>query len=235
MNAHVCIIASPHLSLGNYMTKNLKLFLAGLAISFFGSMAPGTLNMTTLQVSAFDSVQSALWFACGAVIIEMIYAALAVTLLHRIKIPKRWRASAEWIFVFGLIFYGGYVLYAQFFNAPSPTIEKVDFSGSAFFFGMSLSVVNPFQVPFWMFWGTLLKQRNILDESSSAILIYTISAGTGAFSLLAGYAILGGENRLWINAHQFEFMVFYGSVFLLLGILQAWRSAMGNRNRSGVE
>jgi threonine/homoserine/homoserine lactone efflux protein len=214
------------------MTKNLKLFLAGLAISFFGSMAPGTLNMTTLQVSAFDSVQSALWFAFGAVIIEMIYAALAVTMLHRIKIPKKWKKTAEWIFVAGLICYGSYVLYSQFFNAPSPTIEKVSFSGSSFFFGMSLSFVNPFQVPFWMFWGTLLKQRNILDQSTNSILLYTFSAGTGAFSLLAGYAILGVENRLWINAHQFEFMVFYGSVFLLLGILQAWRSAMGNRNRT---
>ena len=217
------------------MTKNLKLFLAGLAISFFGSMAPGTLNMTTLQVSAFDSVQSALWFALGAVIIEMLYAVLAVTLLHRIKIPLKGRETAEWIFVTGLICYGSYVLYSQFSNAPSPTIEKVSFSGSAFFFGMSLSLVNPFQVPFWMFWGTLLKQRNMLDQSTSSILTYTISAGIGAFSLLAGYAILGGESRLWINAHQFEFMVFYGSVFLLLGILQAWRSAMGNGNRTSVQ
>jgi threonine/homoserine/homoserine lactone efflux protein len=214
------------------MTKNLKLFLAGLAISFFGSMAPGTLNMTTLHVSAFDSVQSALWFAFGAVIIEMVYAALAVTLLHRIKVPLKWKETAEWIFVFGLISYGGFVLYSQFFNAPSPTIEKVSFSGSAFFFGMSLSFVNPFQVPFWMFWGTLLKQRNILEQNTNSILLYTISAGMGAFSLLAGYAILGGENRLWINAHQVEFMVFYGSVFLLLGILQAWRTAMGKRNRT---
>lgn len=214
------------------MTKNLKLFFAGLAISFFGSMAPGTLNMTTLHVSAFDSVQSALWFAFGAVIIEMVYAALAVTLLHRIKVPLKWKETAEWIFVFGLISYGGFVLYSQFFNAPSPTIEKVSFSGSAFFFGMSLSFVNPFQVPFWMFWGTLLKQRNILEQNTTSILLYTISAGIGAFSLLAGYAILGGENRFWINAHQVEFMVFYGSVFLLLGILQAWRSAMGNRNRT---
>ena len=195
-------------------------------------MAPGTLNMTTLQVSAFDSVQSALWFAFGAVIIEMLYAALAVTMLHRIKIPIKWKKTAEWIFVAGLICYGSYVLYSQFFNAPIPTIEKVSFSGSAFFFGMSLSFVNPFQVPFWMFWGTLLKQRNILDQSTNSILLYTFSAGTGAFSLLAGYAFLGGENRLWINAHQFEFMIFYGSVFLLLGILQAWRSAMGIRNRT---
>ena len=214
------------------MTKNLKLFLAGLAISFFGSMAPGTLNMTTLQVSAFDSVQSALWFAFGAVIIEMLYAAFAVTLLHRIKIPMKWKETAEWLFVIGLMSYGGYVLYSQFFNAPSPTIEKVSFSGSAFLFGMSLSFVNPFQVPFWMFWGTLLKQRNILDQSATSILMYTMSAGIGAFSLLAVYAVLGGENRQWINAHQFEFMVFYGSVFLLLGIFQAWRSAMGNRHRT---
>ena len=214
------------------MTKNLQLFLAGLAISFFGSMAPGTLNMTTLQVSAFDSVQSALWFAFGAVIIEMLYAAFAVTLLHRIKIPMKWKETAEWLFVIGLMSYGGYVLYSQFFNATTPTIEKVSFSGSAFLFGMSLSFVNPFQVPFWMFWGTLLKQRNILDQSATSILMYTMSAGIGAFSLLAVYAILGGENRQWINAHQFEFMVFYGSVFLLLGILQAWRSAMGNRHRT---
>ena len=217
------------------MTQSIKLFLAGLAISFFGSMAPGTLNMTTLQVSAFDSVSAALWFAFGAVLIEMLYAAFAVTMLHRIKIPLTWKTSAEWIFTFGLLMYGGYVLYSEFFQAPSPTIEKATFTGSAFFFGMSLSFVNPFQVPFWMFWGTLLKQRNILDQRPSSVLIYTVSAGTGAFLLLASYAILGGENRLWINAHQFEFMVFYGGVFLLLGFIQARRNTVGNRNRSHSE
>ena len=82
------------------MTKNLKLFLAGLAISFFGSMAPGTLNMTTLHVSAFDSVQSALWFAFGAVIIEMVYAALAVTLLHRSRVDFCIWINQLWRFCF---------------------------------------------------------------------------------------------------------------------------------------
>ncbi len=217
------------------MKRHATLFFTGLAISFFGSLAPGTLNMTTLHISAFDSVAAALWFAFGAVLIEMLYAALAVTLLHRIKIPSSWKKSAEWTFVFGLLAYGGFVLYSEFFNAPSPTLEKVSFSGSAFFFGMSLSFVNPFQVPFWMFWGTLLKQRNILEQHTRAVVIYTVSAGSGAFLLLATYAIVGGENRLWINAHQFEFMVFYGSVFLLLGLIQAWRNTVGNRNRSGVE
>jgi threonine/homoserine/homoserine lactone efflux protein len=228
-------MASQHLNWVDGMTRNIKLFLAGLAISFFGSMAPGTLNMTTLQVSAFDSVGAALWFAFGAVLIEMLYAALAVTMLHRIKIPLTWKTSAEWIFTFGLLAYGGYVVYSEFFQESTPTIEKANFTGSAFFFGMSLSFINPFQVPFWMFWGTLLKQRNILDQNTSSVFIYTVSSGSGAFLLLASYAILGGENRMWINADHLEFMVFYGSVFLLLGFIQAWRNTVGNRNRSRVE
>lgn len=217
------------------MTQNFKLFLAGLGISFFGSMAPGTLNLTTLQVSVFDSVTAALWFAFGAVIIEMLYAALAVTILHRITIPSGWKSGGEWLFVIGLLAYGSYVVYSEFFHATSPTIEKASFTGSAFFFGMSLSFINPFQVPFWMFWGSLLKQRNLLDTRSSSVIIYTLSAGTGAFSLLFLYAIFGVKYRLWIYDHQFEFMVFYGSVFLLLGLIQAWRNLMGNRNRPGIE
>jgi threonine/homoserine/homoserine lactone efflux protein len=90
-------------------------------------------------------------------------------------------------------------------------------------------------MPFWMFWGTLLKRRNILDDSTSSILIYTLSAGIGAASLLVIYAFLGVENRDWINDNQFVFMIFYGSVFLMIGLYQAWRNIVSHLRGSVVE
>ena len=217
------------------MIIKLKLLLIGIAISFFGSMAPGTLNMATIHVSAFDSLDAALWFVFGAVIIEMFYAAFAVTLLHRIKIPNQWKKGVQWLFVIGLISYGGYILYTELFKVESAAIEKISFTGSAFIFGISMSFVTPSQMPFWMFWGTLLKRRNILDDSTSSILIYTLSAGIGAASLLVIYAFLGVENRDWINDNQFIFMIFYGSVFLMIGLYQAWRNIVSHLRGSVVE
>jgi hypothetical protein len=178
---------------------------------------------------------AALWFVFGAVIIEMFYAAFAVTLLHRIKIPNQWKKGVQWLFVIGLISYGGYILYTELFKVESAAIEKISFTGSAFIFGISMSFVTPSQMPFWMFWGTLLKRRNILDDSTSSILIYTLSAGIGAASLLVIYAFLGVENRDWINDNQFIFMIFYGSVFLMIGLYQAWRNIVSHTRSSVVE
>ena len=205
------------------MPNKLKLFGIGIAISFFGSMAPGTLNLTTIHVSVFNSISAALWFVFGAVIIEMFYAAFAVTILHRVQIPNRWKNTVQWIFVACLISYGGYILWTETFKTPSYNIERTSFTGSAFVFGISMSFVTPSQVPFWMFWGTLLKQRNILDHSISSLIIYTLSAGIGASLLLIIYAFLGAENREWINTNQFIFMIFYGSAFLLIGLYQGWK------------
>jgi threonine/homoserine/homoserine lactone efflux protein len=206
------------------MSAKYLLFIAGFGISFFGSMAPGTLNMTTLQISVFNSVEAALTFAFGAVLIEMMYAALAVTLLHRIRIPLTLKRTVEWIFVMGLITYGAFIVYSTGINSPTPTIEKIEFTGSSFLFGVSLSLINPFQVPFWMFWGMLLKKRGILSSTKQSVGIYTLSAGIGAFSLLALYAVLGGSFRFWITAHQREFVLFYGSIFILLGGIQAYKN-----------
>ena len=217
------------------MINGLKLFFAGFGISFFGSIPPGTLNMTTLHLSAFDSINTALWFAFGAIIIEMFYAAFAVTLLHRINVPIQWKKGVEWIFAVVLVIYGGYILYYEILNPTNNTVENVSFSGSAFLFGVSLSFVNPVQVPFWIFWGTVLKQRNLLNNRKSSILLYTISAGAGAITLLTIYTFLAGEYQWWINQHQHAFMIFYGAVFLMLGIIQVWRNTLTNRNRTIIE
>jgi threonine/homoserine/homoserine lactone efflux protein len=215
--------------------KGLKLFMSGFAISFLGSMPPGTLNMTTLHLAAFNSISAALWFAFGAIIIEMFYAAFAVTLLHRINIPDKWKKGTLWIFAIGLILYGCFVLYTVLYYPENTGVDKVSFSGSAFLFGVSLSIVNPIQVPFWLFWGTVLKQRNLLANSKTSIILYTISAGAGALSLLTIYSFLAGENRFWINQHQYSFMIFYGAVFLMLGIIQVWRNLIGSKYSLNTE
>ena len=58
--------------------KVAKVFLAGLLISFIGSLPLGTLNVAIFQLSIVAGVESALWFAMGYVVVEIIYVRLSL-------------------------------------------------------------------------------------------------------------------------------------------------------------
>ena len=53
--------------------KLLRVLVTGLFISFLGTLPLGTLNLAAMQISISDGIRPALYFALGALLVEIIY------------------------------------------------------------------------------------------------------------------------------------------------------------------
>jgi len=55
-----------------------RIFFWGLLISFLGSLPLGTLNVAAMQIGIQESIQNAIWFSVGALLVEMIYVRISL-------------------------------------------------------------------------------------------------------------------------------------------------------------
>ena len=56
----------------------LQVFLVGFLFSFLGSIPPGTINLSVLQLGLQNQLRGALFFTLAATGVEFVYASLAV-------------------------------------------------------------------------------------------------------------------------------------------------------------
>jgi len=173
------------------MKQLIKIFLWGALISFLGSLPLGVLNATATQLSVEKGFYTALVFAIGATIIELLY--VYITLLAMDWISKKIKLFRlfEWFTII--------LILALSYNSLSAAINMEGISSivpaeskGAFFSGMLLSALNPLHIIFWLGWNTVLIEKTILQKSKGNYSIYTIGTGLGT---IAGFSvfIFGGN------------------------------------------
>ena len=60
------------------MPRFLKVFLAGLIVSFLGSLPLGTTNVAAMQLSIDRGLLPAFYFSLGSLTVELIYVRLSL-------------------------------------------------------------------------------------------------------------------------------------------------------------
>ena len=88
-----------------------------------------------------------------------------------------------------------------------------------FWLGVSMSAINPVQIPFWFGWSTVLVTKGILLPRTSHYNFYIIGIGIGT---LIGNAVFIFGGRLIVdelNANQNVMNWIIGSVFTLTAII----------------
>jgi len=191
------------------MNKYLKIPLAGFAISFLGSLPPGTLNITAFEIAASQNQNQAIIFTVGAVLIEMLVIWMLLKPSGRIKVSDRF---LFYLFPVTIIF----LLYLAISNFVS-LATSVGFQAeersflnlkSVFFLGVLLSALNPLQIPFWIGWTKALRVKNIFWDGPMSYVLYIGAIGLGTFLALALF-ILGGQQII-------ESYSVYGHIITLL-------------------
>ncbi len=205
------------------MYSGLKIYLAGLLISFLGSLPLGTLNITAMQIAVQETIRKALVFALGVALVELIYVRLSLKGIDFILANQTIFYVLEWITVVLFIILAISSFYAA--SRPGPTQKNILLNNSVhrFWLGMSMSAVNPVQIPFWFLWSSYLFSIQLLESSSLSFNIYTLGIATGTISGLLLF-IYGGKwlvNRL--NASQKMLNILVGIVFLVSAIIQLVR------------
>ena len=209
------------------MFSLLRIFMTGMLISFLGTLPPGSLNVSAMQLAVQENVRNALRFALGVALVEVLYVWVSLQAMAWVETHRAVFRILEWVTV--LLFVA--LALGSFINAGKKAGEKKSLlPGSRlnrFWLGFSMSAVNPVQIPFWFIWSTYLVSTGVLATTGTAYNSYTVGIGMGTLAGL-GVFIFGGR---WVirkmKAGHRAMNVVVGMVFLVSGVVQLYRLLRG--------
>ncbi|MEM6525435.1 MAG: LysE family transporter [Bacteroidota bacterium] len=189
-------------------------FFLGFAFSFIGSIPPGTLNLSVLQLSLEGHKPAALRFALAAAIFEFPYAYLAVTFEELIT-SSPWVISNFRLLAALVMLTLGTINIVTYVRPGSLPVEN---KKNGFRRGVVLSILNPLAIPFWMGVTAYLKHQGWLQLNSTIDdLGYVSAISIGTFSLLGSLALLGNVLSPYFKSRRI-LNIIPGVVFLILGL-----------------
>ena len=204
----------------------MLIFLITFFISFVGSIHPGPLNLSVIQISLQKNLSMGLLMAFGGIIPEIIYGYFAV---EGVMIFKQYPIVFEvmkWAVVPILLGMGFLELTKKKKYNSTNDYAFTEISTKKwriFSKGFFLSLFNPQLLPFWIV--ILVNYQNYdylkINELSHKIW-FVLGTSMGAYTLNHVYAYVANVKREQIFRHlnQNRFEQIIGWTFIGIGILQ---------------
>lgn len=189
-------------------------FLVGAFFSFAGSIPPGTLNLTVLQLGLEGKTKIAWRFALAVTLIEYPYTWLAIQFEYWITSNPMVLDNFQLItaIVMTSIGVGNIISYRK----PSPLTER--FQSSGFRRGLVLSILNPMALPFWIGITAYLKAQGWIDLSTTSRLhSYVLGTSMGVLLLLSIFILLAKRLSGYATQHNWT-KILPGVMLLGLGL-----------------
>ncbi|WP_290793566.1 LysE family translocator [Flavihumibacter sp. UBA7668] len=205
------------------MVNLFFLFVAGLLISFLGSLPLGTLNITAMQIAVQENVRRSLYYSIGVALVELIYVRLSLKGIDWILANQTVFYYMEWatVVLFAVLGISSLLVARKKNSEAKPVL--LNNQVNRFWLGVSMSAINPVQIPFWFLWSSYLFSTKLLQSDALHFNIYTIGIALGTISGLLLF-IFGGK---WlvkrINASQRAIHLAVAIVFLLSSAIQLVR------------
>ncbi|MCO6175023.1 LysE family translocator [Flavobacterium sp. NRK F10] len=165
-------------------------FLAGFVIAAIGIVAPGMLNMTIARLSVEESKKQALLFALGSVVIVFFqsfvgtyFAKFLDTNPHVTEMLKKFGTVIFILLTFFFIYNGIKAKKKENIN-----VEVKD-KRNRFLFGVTLSSLNMFAVPYYAVMGLMLASKDLFHFSILEIISFSLAASIGTFAIFYIYAV----------------------------------------------
>ena len=168
--------------------------LLGFITAFIGIIPPGLINMTAAKVNLKEGKKNALWFVLGAVLVIFIQVFIAIFFARFINsrpdLVTLLREVGFGIFATLTIYF---LVLAQKPKGKTRKIKK-NSTTSRFFFGMLLSALNFFPIPYYVFVSVALSSFKLFSFDTTSILIFVTGAILGSF--LVFYIYIGFFNKI---------------------------------------
>lgn len=172
----------------------LRVFGAGMLISWLGALPLGTLNITAFDISTSQGFRAAFTFALAAILVELFYVRFALWGSKKLEVKEQW--------ILGLLLLGCcFLLYLAIANWMMPITTELALNeprlatkiASPLLLGLLLSALNPLQFPFWLTWNKVLEKKGILSNENTTHVIYMLGIGLGTFLGLLLFIWLGSK------------------------------------------
>jgi threonine/homoserine/homoserine lactone efflux protein len=156
-------------------------FFVAFFFSFIGTIPPGTINLTIVQMGLDHKVEPAWRFAAASAIVEYLYGWIAVEFESLITASPGITENFELISAVVMLVLGALTLYSA--KRPSKLVRRFDESG--FRKGIVLGILNPLALPFWVAMTAYIKSQSWISLSSKLELhAYLFGVALGGLALL---------------------------------------------------
>jgi threonine/homoserine/homoserine lactone efflux protein len=200
-----------------------KIFFTGMLVSFLGSLPLGTLNVAAMQISVSDGIIAAMLFSAGSLLAEIIYVRLSLVAMDWIRKQEKIFRILEWVTLAIVLA----LAISSFYSALHPSESKNAILSRStlphFVLGLTMSALNPVQIPFWFGWSTVLFTKKILLPRKDHYNTYIIGIGLGTFMGNCVF-IFGGQliaSKISNNQQILSWVI--GSIFSITAVIQIWR------------
>lgn len=172
--------------------------LLGILINALGYIPPGNINLTVAQLTINKGMRQAwsfiLAFSCVEVIFTfgmMRFARWAVSDIDLNDNVSEVRLGTYVdIFMICLFLIIATITWANRNRTPKTRETKEDKRSKkgSVFYGMLLGVLNPVQIPFWLFFGNYIILHDWVETDYLSLVIFSVGSGLGSTFALYGYA-----------------------------------------------
>lgn len=200
----------------------IEVFFSALVISFLGQLPFGNMNLAATQLAVQEGYRNAWKYGIGIVLVEIIYLRLALTAMDWIVEHQVIFTIMSWLTVAVFLAFGILSLIMARKQAAEKKGLLLDNKLHRFFLGVSVSALNPVQIPFWFIWSTNLISAGILQTNFLHFNLFTGGAAIGSLAGLGVY-IYGGK---WLiakmKASNKQLNIFMGIVFIIAALIQLY-------------
>jgi len=201
--------------------------LAGLLISFLGQLPFGNMNLAATQMGMQESYSKAWQYGVGITIVEMIYLRISLTGMSWIIEHKIIFEIMGWLTV-ALFLILGIVSVVKAYKQKAGDKEEKGLllrnNMNRFLLGISMSAINPVQIPFWFIWANIMVQRNVLTAGNNTqYLFFTLGAGLGTLAGLALYIHGGSWLIKKLKAGNKTINYIMGGIFIVTALIQLYK------------
>ena len=206
-----------------YFPFMIAVLFLGFLVSFLGQLPLGNISFTSTQICLQEGFRKAWQFAFGAAIVEMIYLRFALTGMDWVVRHRNWFLALGWLTVVMFLVLG--VL--AFRIAQKQDGEKkallLNNTMHRFLLGLTMSALNPVQIPFWFLWTSTFIQTKVLPVKPDAFNFFTAGAGAGTIGGLAVYIHGGNWLVTKMKTSNRTLNKIMGIIFIITALIQLYR------------
>jgi threonine/homoserine/homoserine lactone efflux protein len=158
-------------------------FFFGVVLNMLGYIPPGNINLTVVQITITRGIRQALYFIAAFASVEVLFTFGVMRFVQWLssEINLEHTIDIVMVFMFGIL---GIITWKSRKEMPKADYSKKD----SIRYGMLLGVLNPMQIPYWLFVGTYLISHEWIDIGYLSLSVFSVGSGIGAALALYGFA-----------------------------------------------
>ncbi|HMH32219.1 MAG TPA: LysE family transporter [Puia sp.] len=201
----------------------LFICLLGWLLSFLGQLPLGTMSITATQIAVQENFGNAWKYSLGVALIEVIYLRLVLSGVDWIMQHKVFFAVLGWLTVVIFLVLGVFSFLAARKQQDDKKALLLNNNVNRFFLGVSMSMLNPAQIPFWFIWSSYFMDIQLLNPGFASFNWFTFGAGVGTVSGLVVYMYGGNWLITKMKTSNRTLNKIMGVIFVIAALAQLYR------------